>query len=172
MNSVPLLLQVLELDRIPSLLDGTKAGRIAGVGSQYLYYGKAGTVFAYHLEDSNLLSVNIHMGGAPKVWYAVHHEDVPNFMNFVAVNYAEEWGNCRSGYLMHKRCFPAPHALRDAGIRVTPVLQTPGDIIVTFPHGIHGGFNTGLNRNAARNVATPWWLHFARAIPYRLARQL
>ncbi|CAH0383564.1 unnamed protein product [Bemisia tabaci] len=65
------LIKVLELDRIPSLLDGTNAGRIAGVESQYLYYGKAGTVFAYHLEDCNFLSVNIHLGGAPKVWRTV-----------------------------------------------------------------------------------------------------
>ncbi|CAH0765741.1 unnamed protein product [Bemisia tabaci] len=46
---------------------------------------------------------------------------------------------------------------------VLQILQTPGDIIVTFPHGIHGGFNSGLNRNAARNVAAPWWLEFARS---------
>nr|XP_018900098.1 PREDICTED: lysine-specific demethylase 4D-like [Bemisia tabaci] len=154
---------VLDVDRISSLLDGTKAGTIAGVGSQYLYFGKAGTVFAYHLEDCNFLSVNIHLGGAPKVWYAVHHHHVSKFLEFISIHYAEEFQNCTTGYLMHKRCFPAPQALRDAGITVTPILQTPGDIIVTFPHGIHGGFNSGLNRNAARNVAAPWWLEFARS---------
>ncbi|CAH0390241.1 unnamed protein product [Bemisia tabaci] len=67
---------VLELDRIPSLLDGTKAGTIAGVGSQYLYYGKEGTVFAYHLEDSNLLSINIHMGIQMEIYARSHGRDL------------------------------------------------------------------------------------------------
>lgn len=42
---------------------------VPSVGSQYLYYGAFGTVFAFHLKDANLLSVNIHLGGAVKLWW-------------------------------------------------------------------------------------------------------
>ena len=39
-----------------------------GVQTPYIYFGQAQSFFAFHQEDSNLLSINYHHGGAPKVW--------------------------------------------------------------------------------------------------------
>ncbi|CAH0395193.1 unnamed protein product [Bemisia tabaci] len=55
----------------------TSVSNVPSVGSQYLYYGAFGTVFAFHLKDANLLSVNIHLGGAVKLCSEAQSHAIP-----------------------------------------------------------------------------------------------
>lgn len=45
--------------------------KIPGINSPFVYYGMPWTAFALHHEDSNVESINIHHGGAIKVWYSI-----------------------------------------------------------------------------------------------------
>lgn len=64
-------------------------------------------------------------------------------------------------FLRHKRYLFHPQRLAQAGIRVHRTVQMPGDHIVTFPHGYHGGINLGFNVNEAVNLAPTFWHDFA-----------
>lgn len=46
------------------------------------------------------------------------------------------------------------------------VLQEPGDIIVTFPSGLHSGLNFEFTRNEGIGVACEGWAKFCRAAVY------
>ena len=153
---------VYDINSLPSLVDGIPSMNRGGVKNKYVYFGMFGSVFAFHLEDCKLLSVNVHRGGAIKVWYGIHYEDVDKFLHFVAEHFKNECNNCETGYLMHKRNFITPDALENAGIRYGRVEQDPGTIILTFPNGIHGGYNLGGNCNEARNIGTHFWLPYAK----------
>ena len=48
---------------------------ISGISSPWFYVGSRYSLFPLHLEDNNLRSLNIHLGGAPKVWFGFHFED-------------------------------------------------------------------------------------------------
>lgn len=45
--------------------------KMPGINSPFSYYAMPHTTFAMHHEDSNSGSINIHHGGAARVWYSV-----------------------------------------------------------------------------------------------------
>lgn len=53
------------------LLDGLGKMTLDGINNPYLYYGSFRTMFAWHVEDLNLASINYQHGGKPKYWYGV-----------------------------------------------------------------------------------------------------
>lgn len=46
---------------------------LEGILSPFLYIGMRHTAFAWHVEDSYLLSVNVLHQGAPKTWYSIYY---------------------------------------------------------------------------------------------------
>lgn len=44
---------------------------LLGIQTPYVYHGSAGSIFGFHVEDQNLLSINIQHSGAPKIWFGV-----------------------------------------------------------------------------------------------------
>lgn len=56
---------------------------IPGVNSPMLYHGMLFASFCWHIEDSNLHSINYHHAGAPKVWYGVGAPNAERFEEFV-----------------------------------------------------------------------------------------
>jgi hypothetical protein len=45
--------------------------KVEGLNSLYLYFGTWGTPFPWHTEDFDLLSLNNHHYGKPKLWYFI-----------------------------------------------------------------------------------------------------
>lgn len=45
--------------------------KMPGINTPYLYYAMPFTAFALHHEDSNVGSINVHHGGARRIWYSV-----------------------------------------------------------------------------------------------------
>lgn len=151
-------LQLLLMDQ----LKDNKYGGIPGVTTPYLYFGMWASVFCAHTEDMNLLSINYHHAGAPKVWYAVAEgEDSRRFEHLMASNYHHAKKDCPE-YLRHKRSLVSPAVLKKAGIPYTRTVQYPGDAIITFPGSYHSGFNAGFNVAEATNFATPEWIPYGR----------
>lgn len=79
----------------------------------------------------------------------------------LAEQFPEEYSSCEH-FLRHKRFLFDPFVLaRDAGITIYRTVQQPGDIVLTFPLGYHGGINLGFNVNEAINVALSDWPEYA-----------
>lgn len=50
-----------------------------------------------------------------------------------------------------------PKYMISNGVRLTRLVQRPGEIIITSPIGVHGGINLGFNVNEALNFVVPEW---------------
>ena len=53
------------------LQDGLGKTTLDGINSPYLYFGNFRSMFAWHVEDLNLASINFQHYGKPKVWYGI-----------------------------------------------------------------------------------------------------
>lgn len=51
----------------------------------------------------------------------------------------------------------SPEFLRSRGVKLTRLVQRPGEIVITMPLGIHGGVNTAFCVNESVNFVTPRW---------------
>lgn len=65
------------------LKDGLGKKALKGITNPYLYIGGYGTMFAWHVEDFNLPSINFLHYGEPKIWYVISREDCKKFEWFV-----------------------------------------------------------------------------------------
>ena len=54
-----------------SLSDGMGKRVLDGINFPYLYFGSHRTMFAWHVEDYNMSSINFQHFGSPKVWYGI-----------------------------------------------------------------------------------------------------
>ena len=121
-------------------------GNYSGISSPWLYVGEAGSMFPFHVEDGNLLSLNFHISGEPKLWYGVLPEDIPRVEEILKEH--SEASKCGS-YFRHKNHFVDMGYLQTRGIAVYSVKQEEGDIII--PLSFHQGFNLGTNVTVAVN---------------------
>ena len=53
------------------LQDGLGKMTLDGINSPYLYFGNFRSMFAWHVEDLNLASINFQHYGKPKFWYGI-----------------------------------------------------------------------------------------------------
>ena len=61
-----------DLRKLDSCLkDGMGEVTLDGINFPYLYFGSYRTMFAWHVEDYNMASINFQHYGAPKIWYAI-----------------------------------------------------------------------------------------------------
>lgn len=60
--------EYIEEDLLPFYFEDAKQ-ILPGLHFSYYYLGTPMSVFAPHVEDMNLPSVNFHLLGAPKFWY-------------------------------------------------------------------------------------------------------
>ena len=140
-----------KLDSIVNLL-----GSVPGVSSPYLYVGTWRSMFAYHVEDLNLYSINYLHAGASKSWYSIKQKDKKRFESLAVSYFVEEHQQCHE-FLRHKTKMFSPLKLKEYGIEHSTVLQDAGEFIITFPGAYHAGFNHGLNVAESSNFATPRW---------------
>ena len=61
-------------------------GEVPGVTTPMLYVGMWRAMFAYHVEDVDLYSINYIHGGAGKSWYAVPPQERRRLESFAEVS--------------------------------------------------------------------------------------
>ena len=135
---------------------------MSGVVTPWTYFGSAFSIFAFHNEDGNTFSSNLQLSGDPKIWIFLEPGQARELEGAIRALYPQysDGGTLCNDYLRHKSCFFTLSQLKQFGMRYTVVVQNPGEMIVTMPYAIHGGFNTGENCNVAVNMAAKSWLPY------------
>ncbi|CAG0922769.1 unnamed protein product, partial [Notodromas monacha] len=154
-------LSVMHGNRLPLLLTSLK-GRtwFPGITSPFYFLGARGTAFAMHCEDMDLVSINLSLGGYPKIWYGIPMEHLAQYEAVLKLHLGA--GACDVP-ARHKHFLFAEGFLHKYGIKPVIAVQHPWEMIVTFPKGHHGGFNTGFNWNVAVNFAPEFWVDYGIA---------
>mmetsp|Transcript_21471 Transcript_21471/g.46537 ORF Transcript_21471/g.46537 Transcript_21471/m.46537 type:complete len:549 (-) Transcript_21471:107-1753(-) len=135
--------------------------QVGGVNTPMLYVGEWRALFALHVEDMDLYSINYLHTGAPKSWYSIRPSLRARFENLAKSYFAEDYLECHE-YLRHKTKLLSPTKLRDNSIEYETVVQHAGEFVVTFPSAYHMGYNHGINIAEATNFATRRWLAIGR----------
>ncbi|MCO5573229.1 hypothetical protein L7F22_026998 [Adiantum nelumboides] len=142
---------------------------IPGVTEPMLYIGMLFSMFAWHIEDHYLYSINYHHCGAPKTWYGVPGKSAPDFEQIVERHVYETEMLKDSGkgsqydLLLGKTTMFAPKLLSEHGVPVFRAVQHPGEFVLTFPRAYHAGFSHGFNCGEAVNFAMGDWFPFGAA---------
>eukprot|EP00617_Octactis_speculum_P025403 CAMPEP_0185756392 /NCGR_PEP_ID=MMETSP1174-20130828/14823_1 /TAXON_ID=35687 /ORGANISM="Dictyocha speculum, Strain CCMP1381" /LENGTH=534 /DNA_ID=CAMNT_0028435335 /DNA_START=224 /DNA_END=1831 /DNA_ORIENTATION=+ len=144
------------VDNLDTVLQRTIHPPVGGVTNAMLYVGTWRAMFAYHVEDMNLYSINyLHMG-APKSWYSVRPAHARRFESMAQALQPEAAAAC-SEFLRHKTFMFSPARLKESGINFDTVFHEPGEFVLTFPMSYHAGFNHGFNIAESTNFATRSW---------------
>ncbi|KXS20383.1 JmjC-domain-containing protein [Gonapodya prolifera JEL478] len=129
---------------------------LPGVNSPYLYAGAWRATFAWHVEDVDLCSINFVHFGQGKQWYTIPPVHREKFEQLARSNFPEDYRLCKE-FLRHKDKVFHPDVLARAGVKCLKVAQAAGEIMVTYPHAYHSGFNLGPNLAESVNFAPPFW---------------
>uniref|UniRef100_A0A0E0JH67 JmjC domain-containing protein n=1 Tax=Oryza punctata TaxID=4537 RepID=A0A0E0JH67_ORYPU len=120
---------------------------IPGVTDPMLYIGMLFSMFAWHVEDHYLYSINYHHCGAFKTWYGVPGDAAPGFER-VASQFVYnkdilvgEGEDAAFDVLLGKTTMFPPNVLLDHNIPVYKAVQKPGEFVITFPRSYHAGFS-------------------------------
>lgn len=142
---------------------------IPGVTDPMLYIGMLFSMFAWHVEDHYLYSINYHHCGASKTWYGVPGHAACEFED-VVVEHVYGWekpihkgADAAFGLLIGKTTMFPPKILSDHGVPVYKAVQEPGEFVITFPRAYHAGFSHGFNCGEAVNFALLDWFPFGEA---------
>ncbi|XP_042470245.1 lysine-specific demethylase JMJ706-like [Zingiber officinale] len=139
---------------------------IPGVTDPMLYIGMLFSMFAWHVEDHYLYSINYHHCGASKTWYGVPGHAATTFEKVVRENvYGEELlaskgDDAAFNVLVEKTTMFPPNILLENDVPVCKAVQRPGEFVVTFPRAYHAGFSHGFNCAEAVNFAPDDWFQF------------
>ncbi|XP_055353424.1 uncharacterized protein LOC129599260 [Paramacrobiotus metropolitanus] len=152
------------ISRLPNLLE-LLPQKYQGANTPYLYFGMWRAFFGWHTEDMDLYSINFIHRGDDKFWYGVSPAARDVFEAAAARLFKKDAALCPS-FLRHKRCLIKPSVLKQEKIRYDTVIQSEGEIIITFPGGYHAGFNCGLNVAESTNFATSRWIKFGEAAKF------
>ncbi|GLT80598.1 hypothetical protein SLA2020_520290 [Shorea laevis] len=117
---------------------------IPGVTDPMLYIGMLFSMFAWHVEDHYLYSINYQHCGASKTWYGVPGQAAFKFEKVVKEHVYT-------------------HDILSTGV------QNPGEFIITFPSAYHAGFSHGFNCGEAVNFAIRDWFPLGAVASWRYA---
>eukprot|EP01042_Synura_sphagnicola_P029617 gene29617-38193_t len=134
---------------------------LPGVNTTMLYIGSWRAMFAFHVEDMDLYSINYLHFGAPKSWYGISPTYRRRFEQMAEKFYPTEFSQCHQ-FLRHKTKIFSPQRLQEERIPFDTALQHPGEFMITFPGSYHAGFNHGFNIAEAINFALSHWLEVGR----------
>lgn len=136
---------------------------IPGVTDPMLYIGMLFSMFAWHVEDHYLYSINYHHCGAFKTWYGIPGDAAPGFER-VASQYVYDKDiltgdgeDAAFDVLLGKTTMFPPNVLLDHNVPVYKAVQKPGEFVITFPRSYHAGFSHGFNCGEAVNFAIGDW---------------
>ncbi|KAG2708914.1 hypothetical protein I3760_05G215200 [Carya illinoinensis] len=148
---------------------------IPGITDPMLYIGMQFGVFAWHVEDHYLYSINYHHSGAPKTWYGVPGHAALQFERVVHDHvYSRDIlsSNGEDGafeLLSEKTTMFLPSILLQHHVPVYKTVQVPGEFVITFPRAYHAGFSHGFNCGEAVNFATADWFPMGELASERYA---
>ncbi|KAL2329160.1 hypothetical protein Fmac_022587 [Flemingia macrophylla] len=150
--------------------------KIPGVTDPMLYIGMLFSMFAWHVEDHYLYSINYHHSGANKTWYGVPGQAASQFENVVfnhvycnkILSKHGEDGALK--LLSHKTTMFPPNILVQNDVAVYKAVQKPGEFIISFPRAYHSGFSSGFNCGEAVNFTIGDWFPLGAASSKRYAR--
>ncbi|CAN8267241.1 unnamed protein product [Cochlearia groenlandica] len=148
---------------------------IPGVTEPMLYIGMLFSMFAWHVEDHYLYSINYQHCGASKTWYGVPGSAALRFEKVVrecVYNDDILSSNGEDGafdVLLGKTTIFSPKILLDHNVPVYKAVQKPGEFVVTFPRAYHAGFSHGFNCGEAVNFAMGDWFPFGAIASCRYA---
>ncbi|XP_024020867.1 lysine-specific demethylase JMJ706 [Morus notabilis] len=163
------------LSRLPKSTLRVLERAIPGITDPMLYIGMLFSIFAWHVEDHFLYSINYHHSGAPKTWYGVPGDFALEFEKIVLDHVysrdilQHEGVDGASKRLAEKTTMFPPNILLKNDVPVYKVLQMPGEFVVTFPRAYHSGFSHGFNCGEAVNFAAGDWFHFGAQASQRYA---
>ncbi|KAJ0883721.1 putative [histone H3]-lysine-36 demethylase [Helianthus annuus] len=120
-----------------------------GVTEPMFYIGMLFSMFAWHVEDHYLHSINYHHCGAEKTWYGVPGHAALHFKKVVrekVYNHdilSTEGEDGAFDVLLGKTTLFLPNILSQHGVPVYKAVQKPGEYVDTFPRAYHAGFRHG-----------------------------
>ncbi|KAJ0482549.1 putative transcription factor & chromatin remodeling JUMONJI family [Helianthus annuus] len=148
---------------------------IPGVTEPMLYIGMLFSMFAWHVEDHYLYSMNFHHCGAAKTWYGVPGHAVLDFEKVVRQNVytndilSTDGEDGAFDVLLGKTTIFPPNILLQHGVPVYKAVQKPGEFVLTFPRAYHAGFSHGFNCSEAVNFAIGDWFLLGSIASHRYA---
>ncbi|KAM6556613.1 hypothetical protein CsatB_003632 [Cannabis sativa] len=148
---------------------------IPGVTDPMLYIGMLFSMFAWHVEDHYLYSINYHHCGASKTWYGIPGHAALQFEKVVREHVythdilSADGEDGAFDVLLGKTTLFPPNILLDHDVPVYKAVQKPGEFIVTFPRAYHAGFNHGFNCGEAVNFAIGDWFPLGAVASQRYA---
>ncbi|KAL5551048.1 hypothetical protein UlMin_001224, partial [Ulmus minor] len=163
------------LSRLPKSVLRLLERAIPGVTDPMLYIGMLFSMFAWHVEDHYLYSINYHHCGAPKTWYgipgraALHFEKVVREHVYTHDILSTDGEDGAFDVLLGKTTLFPPNILLEHDVPVYKAVQKPGEFIVTFPRAYHAGFSHGFNCGEAVNFAIGDWFPLGAVASRRYA---
>ncbi|XP_022159007.1 lysine-specific demethylase JMJ706-like isoform X2 [Momordica charantia] len=164
-----------KLSRLPKSVLRLLEMEIPGVTEPMLYIGMLFSIFAWHVEDHFLYSINYHHCGAPKTWYCIPGDAALRFEKVVRENvYRHDILSAKGedgGFdvLLGKTTLFPPNILLEHDVPVYKAAQNPGEFIITFPRAYHAGFSHGFNCGEAVNLAIRNWFPLGAVASQRYA---
>lgn len=152
-----------KLSRLPKSVLRLLQTAIPGVTEPMLYIGMLFSMFAWHVEDHYLYSINYHHCGAAKTWYGIPGHAALDFEKVVREHVytrdilSADGEDGAFDVLLGKTTLFPPSILLQHNVPVYKAVQKPGEYIVTFPRAYHAGFSHGFNCGEAVNFAIGDW---------------
>lgn len=152
-----------KLSRLPKSVLRLLDRGIPGVTDPMLYIGMLFSMFAWHVEDHYLYSINYHHCGAAKTWYGIPGHAALDFEEVVREHVythdilSTDGEDGAFDVLLGKTTLFPPNILLEHGAPVYKAVQKPGEFIITFPRAYHAGFSHGFNCGEAVNFAIGDW---------------
>ncbi|KAM1145443.1 hypothetical protein TB2_036922 [Malus domestica] len=151
------------LSRLPKSILHLLETAIPGVTDPMLYIGMLFSMFAWHVEDHYLYSINYHHCGASKTWYGIPGEAALQFEKVVKEHVythdiiSTDGEDGAFDVLLGKTTLFPPNILLEHDVPVYKAVQKPGEFVITFPRAYHAGFSHGFNCGEAVNFAIGDW---------------
>ncbi|KAG8382522.1 hypothetical protein BUALT_Bualt05G0086200 [Buddleja alternifolia] len=152
-----------KLSRLPKSILRLLETAIPGVTEPMLYIGMLFSMFAWHVEDHYLYSINYHHCGAAKTWYGIPGHAALDFEKVVRDHVythdilSADGEDGAFDVLLGKTTIFPPNILLEHNVPVYKAVQKPGEYVITFPRAYHAGFSHGFNCGEAVNFAIGDW---------------
>ncbi|KAL1315779.1 lysine-specific demethylase JMJ13-like [Arachis hypogaea] len=152
-----------KLSRLPKSTLRLLESSIPGVTEPMLYIGMLFSMFAWHVEDHYLYSINYHHCGASKTWYGIPGHAALDFERVVREHVytndilSSDGEDGAFDVLLGKTTLFPPNILLEHEVPVYKAVQKPGEFVITFPRAYHAGFSHGFNCGEAVNFAIGDW---------------
>ncbi|WCJ29082.1 Lysine-specific demethylase JMJ706 [Euphorbia peplus] len=163
------------VSRLPKSVLRLLGNAIPGVTDPMLYIGMLFSMFAWHVEDHYLYSINYHHCGASKTWYGIPGQAALDFEKVVRKHVytrdilSTDGEDGAFDVLLGKTTLFPPNILLEHGVPVYKAVQKPGEFVITFPRAYHAGFSHGFNCGEAVNFAIGDWFPMGSVASQRYA---